>query len=118
MSRRDTTTDPALASRDRKIEEQKAVIERYSEGINDLIDSHAPRVDASAREHVHPGWSDREITFYCERCRVSWPCPAIHDLRALYGKATDWEPATRPYEPLTLRLTEKPKVEAAEGETQ
>ena len=123
MSRRDQTVDPAIASRDEEIERLKDVVERYSEGINDLIDSHAPRMDASAREHVHPGWSNKTISFYCERCRVAWPCPAIHDLRTLYGKATKWEYALRPYEPLTLRLAEpapepehEPTPEPAAGE--
>lgn len=109
MSRRDQTVDPAITGPDTKVAEQAAVIERYSEGINALIDSHAPRMDANAREHVHPGWSDRAIDFYCERCRVAWPCPTVNDLRALYGTATNWEPATRPYEPLRLHLSEKPE---------
>lgn len=93
-----------VEERDRKIEEQAETIEAFKDGINALIDSHEPRMDASAREHVHPGWDSDRIVFYCKRCSTQWPCRTVNDLRALYGTATGWEPATVPYAPLTLRL--------------
>lgn len=112
MSRRDTTADPAIVSRDNKIAELTQRVETYEEGINSLIDSHAPRMGKDAREHIHPGWDKDGIDFYCERCRTAWPCQTINDLRALYGEAHDWDRAKVPYAPLRLHLVPEVKAEA------
>lgn len=84
-----------------KVEEQKATLDAFKQGINDLIDKHAPNITGGRLDYLHPGWSD-SIPIYCAECSRSWPCTVINDLRALYGKATGWEPATIPYSPLVI----------------
>lgn len=98
-SRRQDAVVSATAKAWAKVEEQKEVIEAFRQGINDLIDLHAPKFNRL--EMLHPGWSG-SLEVYCARCSRQWPCREINDLRALYGKATGWEPALRPYSPMTL----------------
>jgi hypothetical protein len=114
VSRRDQSADPAIVSRDNKIAELEGTVEKFRDGINALIDTHAPRMGKDAREHIHPGWDRDGIDFYCERCRTAWPCQTINDLRALVGEAIDWDRAKVPYAPLRLHLVPEVKAEDAD----
>lgn len=96
-----------LEELDRQAETSNARRERFRAGIERLLAPHRPDMEASG---LRPGNSSREVPFYCEECRRTWPCPAFNDLRWLFGEVEEWAPAMRPYEPLVLRLA------AAEGD--
>lgn len=75
-------------------------------GMDDLIATHQPYPE---QEGMRLGNGGREVRFYCDRCRTPWPCRLIDDLGAIYAKATGWEPAGTPFDPLILTRKEADK---------
>lgn len=93
-----------LEARDRKIEELEAQDQRWQNGVNALLREHKPYGEA---EIFAVGWGTRTRDFYCERCRMTWPCRTFNDLRALYANAHEWSSGKVAYAPLKLHPIEE-----------
>lgn len=108
--RRNTTEDHDHSRCHEALKQASDRQDRLTQGIEQLLKPHKPYPDPWA---IRPGNSAEQIHFYCERCRTPWPCQVFNDLRWLYGEVNDWPQASRPYERLTLHLSE-PRAEEAD----
>lgn len=91
------------ASIKRLEQEKDGIRSRMTAGIEKLMGSHTPYPDPTA---IRPG-NTRDVPFYCERCRVPWPCPTFEELRWLFKNLYEENPSVEPYDRLVLRQAER-----------
>lgn len=80
---------------------------RFVAEVERLLAPHKPALLGFGQDSLRPGNSHDKVPLHCEACRTGWPCQTFNDLRHLFGVVHEWEPATRPYERVVVRLAPK-----------